>query len=597
MSTTTAGRRGDDGALGSVMGAAAAALAVLLAPFALAGRAPLVERGPPAAPLVAATAGRYLDAWQRGDLAAMRQLVAAPPPDFDAAHARFAEALQVAEARFEPGAAVVAGSSATVPFTASLDLAGLGTWNYDGRLELVFAEPEPLAVDAEPVAEVARPVEAAAAGPRPPLPVGGRAPHWAVSWSPTTLHPALLSGAALARQRSVAPRAPLVGVGGVALTGPGAPRLPALSAQVLGSLGTLDDAGAAALGLLYQRGDVVGTSGLQAAANAQLFGRPSGAVHLVDEAGKVLQVLHVFAGEAPVALATTLDVEVQAAAEAALSAASKPAALVAVDAPTGQIRAVANRPVAGFNRALAGRYPPGSTFKVVTTAALLASGVTPETPVSCPASASVAGFPFSNAGGEALGDIPFATAFFRSCNTAFVQLADDLDAATLVATAESFGFNAEVGLPVAASGGSFPVPQSPVEKAAAAIGQAQVTASPLQMSTVAAAVASGTWHPPQLLLEPEPPTGQPLPEGVAATLRELMVRVVEEGTGTAARLPGEAVGGKTGTAEFGSTRPPRTHAWFIGFRGDLACAVVVEDGGFGGEVAAPIARSFLSRLG
>ena len=595
MSTTAVGRRRDDGSLGTIMAAAVAALAVLLAPFALSGGAPVGERERSAAPLVAATAGRYLDAWQRNDLAAMRQLVAAPPPDFDAAHSGFAEVLQVAQARFRPGAAEVSGGSATVPFTASLDLVGLGTWDYDGRLELVFAEPEPLAVEAEPVAEVAGTDRALAGGPV--LGLDGGDPRWAVSWSPTTLHPALLPGTALARQRSIASRAPLLGVGGVSLTGPGAPRLPALSAQVLGSVGTVDEAGAAALGLMYQGGDVVGTSGLQAAADAQLFGRPSGAVHLVDEAGEIIRVLHVFTGEAPVPVATTVDVEVQAAAEAALAGASRPAALVAVDAPTGQIRAVANRPAGGFNRALVGAYPPGSTFKVVTAAALLVSGVTAQTPVSCPASASVGGFSFSNAGGEALGDIPFATAFFRSCNTAFVRLADDLDAAALVATAQSFGFNAELGLPVAASGGTFPAPESRVERAAAAIGQARVTATPLQMATVAATAASGRWHPPQLLVEAEPPTGQPLPEGVATTLRELMLRVVEEGTGTAARLPGEAVGGKTGTAEFGSGRPPRTHAWFIGFRGDLAFAVLVEDGGFGGEVAAPIARSFLSRLG
>ncbi len=593
--STTADQREPDAAFWSVMGAAVAALGVLLAPFALTAPAPAVAGGPATAAVVAAVAEGYLDAWQRGDLAAMRDLVAAPPPEFEAAHISLADALDVREARFLPAAPEVSGTVATVPFSASLDLTGLGTWDYDGRLELVFAEPQPLALETSPVAEVSG-GEASTTGAPPPPVVDGGAPRWAVSWSPTTLHPALLPGTALARQRSVAPRAPLVGVGGVALTGADAPRLPALGAQVLGSVGTLDEPAAAARGLLHQVGDVVGTSGLQAAVDAQLSGRPSGAVQLVDEGGEVLQVLHVFAGEAPLPVATTFDVEVQAAAEAALSGTSKPAALVAVHAPTGQVRAVANRPASGFNRALVGQYPPGSTFKVVTTTALLASGVTPETPVSCPASASVAGFRFSNAGGEALGDIAFSTAFFRSCNTAFVQLAADLDPDALTAAAERFGFNAELGLPVAASAGAFPTPGSLVEQAAAAIGQARVTATPLQMATVAAAAASGTWYPPQVLVPAEPP-GTALPDEAVGTLRELMVRVVEEGTGTAARLPGQEVGGKTGTAEFGSARPPRTHAWFIGFRGDLAFAVLVEDGGFGGAVAAPIAHSFLSRLG
>ncbi|MDQ3354137.1 MAG: penicillin-binding transpeptidase domain-containing protein, partial [Actinomycetota bacterium] len=85
--------------------------------------------------------------------------------------------------------------------------------------------------------------------------------------------------------------------------------------------------------------------------------------------------------------------------------------------------------------------------------------------------------------------------------------------------------------------------------------------------------------------------------GVAETLRQLMFLVVRQGTATAAALPGEPVAGKTGTAEFGSARPPRTHAWFIGFRGDLAVAVLVEDAGFGGSVAAPVARTFFAEVG
>jgi cell division protein FtsI/penicillin-binding protein 2 len=121
------------------------------------------------------------------------------------------------------------------------------------------------------------------------------------------------------------------------------------------------------------------------------------------------------------------------------------------------------------------------------------------------------------------------------------------------------------------------------------------------MATVAAAVASGSWHEPTMVVPASPAggpvaSGRPLPPGVAATLRELMLLVVEEGTGTAARLPGEPVGGKTGTAEFGTASPPRTHAWFIGFRDDLAVAVLVEDAGFGGSVAAPVARSFFAAL-
>ena len=383
---------------------------------------------------------------------------------------------------------------------------------------------------------------------------------------------------------------------GAPLTGADSPSLPALSAQLLGSVGTLDEAAARARGLDYAAGDVVGVSGLQEAFDAQLGGEPSGEVQLVDSDGTVVEVLQAFPGAGSSPVTTTIDARVQAAAEAALAEAPGPAALVAVDATTGQLRAVANRPVSGYNRALVGQYPPGSTFKVVTATALLQSGVTPDTPTSCPARASVGGFTFSNAGGEVLGNIPFRTAFFRSCNTAFVQLAEQLDPAQLRAAAEGYGFNGDWELPVPAAIGSFPEPSGPVDRAAAALGQGRVTASPLHMATVAAAVASGAWHPPSLVVPPAPPPAQVLPGGVAPTLQELMRLVVAEGTGTAAQVPGVPVAGKTGTAEFGTGRPPRTHAWFIGFREDLAFSVLVEGGGFGGSVAAPLAQDFLTRL-
>ena len=167
-----------------------------------------------------------------------------------------------------------------------------------------------------------------------------------------------------------------------------------------------------------------------------------------------------------------------------------------------------------------------------------------------------------------------------------------------MAAAEAHGFNAEwpaFGLPVV--GGSYPSPEGRIEQAASAIGQGRVTASPLQMAVVAANVASGVHRPPRIVDAGPPEAGTPLPGGAAPVLQELMRLVVAEGTATAAQLPGEPVRGKTGTAEFGTERPPRTHAWFIGYRGDLAVAVVVEDGGFGGRVAAPLARDFLARVG
>ena len=599
---TTPARDDDELRLRTVVGAGVAALSLLVTPLALAADRPAGDPPPTPAALVATVAEGYLEAWERGDLATMELLVVDPQPGFEEIHRQVAEQLRIEAVRIEVGRPEVAGERARVPFAASVDLAGFGTWEYGGNLDLAFDVPAPSTVDAAPV------VAPATDGPGGPGPTAGAVPlepvqavepRWMVAWSPATIHPRLGPGRALVLERQVQERAPLLGVDGTALIGEDAPSLPALEAQLLGGVGELDEAEAIALGPAYMAGDEVGTSGLQSAFDAQLRGRPSASVNLVEgDEGELVEVLHIFAGEAPEPVQPTFDPELQAAAESALARLSQPAALVAIDAPTGQVRAVATRPITGFNRALMGEYPPGSTFKVVTTTALLGAGTTPETPASCPASASVGGFRFSNAGGEALGDIPFAMAFYRSCNTAFVQLADELDAADLVAAAETYGFNQSYDdLPVPAVAGSFPVPSGPVEQGAAAIGQGRVTASPLQMATVAATVASGTWHEPQLTIPEEAPEGRPLDPGVAETLRELMLLVVEQGTATAAALPGEPVGGKTGTAEFGSARPPRTHAWFIGFRGALAVGVLVEDGGFGGSVAAPVARSFFAAVG
>jgi cell division protein FtsI/penicillin-binding protein 2 len=139
-----------------------------------------------------------------------------------------------------------------------------------------------------------------------------------------------------------------------------------------------------------------------------------------------------------------------------------------------------------------------------------------------------------------------------------------------------------------------------VEKVASAIGQGRVLASPLQMAAVAATVDSGSYRAPRLVVGAADDTAvpKPLPQPVLDGLRAMMAAVVTSGTGTSANVTGGGqVYGKTGTAEFGNANPPMTHAWFIGFRGDIAFAIVVEGGGVGGTVAAPIAAKFLRALG
>jgi cell division protein FtsI/penicillin-binding protein 2 len=370
-----------------------------------------------------------------------------------------------------------------------------------------------------------------------------------------------------------------------------------LAAHVVGTTGPITREILDQLGPPYDGTSQVGRSGLERAYERRLAGTPSLRIQLADESGTDPVELRSFPGTAPAAVRTTLDLPTQQRAEAAVGT-TAPAALVAVRASDGALRAVVSTPVdQEFDRALDGAYPPGSTFKVVTATALLRNGVTLDTTATCPPTITVNGRQFRNFEGESEPSLPFLRAFAISCNTAFIGLAQKLPDDALATAARSFGFDTPVRLGVAARPGSFPPPGDATERAAAAIGQARVTASPVVMAGVAGTVAAGQWHAPTLVLEPPAaarPTVPPVEADVVAALRTAMTRVVTSGTGTAAGVPGQSIAGKTGTAEFGSDTPPKTHAWFIGFRDDLAFAVLVEGGGVGGRVAAPIAHTFLA---
>jgi len=615
----------------------AAAVAVVVAVVATV----LVVRDGGGAPTAEVRA--YLAAWEASDHAAMAALVDSPPDDFAARHQAMADDLAVTAARFEPGRVTRDGDRASAPFDARLTLRGLGEWPYTGRVELVRRQerwlvawtPATLHPQLQPGQRFSRvrtrPERAPilGAGDRP-LTTGGEMV--SIGVEPQRIRNRAEVARVLQEQLGVAPgrldaelarpgvrpdvfvplvdvrrdrfnalRPVLEPVPGVLFRSRAARVAPSedFALHVLGRTGEVTAEGLEQLGGLYQAGDLVGRGGLEAAFERQLAGEPSGEVRLVNAGGDVAATLFTFPGTPSAGpVRTTLDVAVQTAAEEALDGVTGRAALVAVDGTTGAVRAAVSRPLTEpFNRALAGRYAPGSTFKVVTTAGLLAAGTTPATPVQCPATRTVGGRRFANFESQALGDILFERAFVTSCNTVFVALGQQLGGRDLGAAADRFGFDRpyDVGLPTA--GGSFPEPSDDAETAAAAIGQGRVEASPLHMATVAAAAATGGWRQPHLL-QPAPPAGgvEPLAPPVAASLRQLMLGVVREGTGTAAAVPGQEIGGKTGTAEFGTGSPPPTHAWFIGFRGTLGFAVLVEGGGVGGEVAAPIAGRFLRAL-
>jgi len=280
-----------------------------------------------------------------------------------------------------------------------------------------------------------------------------------------------------------------------------------------------------------------------------------------------------------------------------------------------------------LNRNLATLYPPGSTFKLVTAAAALESGaVTEEQMIPAPLTYTLPGttHAMNNFGGESCsptGEMTLHDAMVISCNTAFAMLGVELGAQRLADQAGRFGFGTSFDTPMRSAIAGFPpaADLTPDRQALSGIGQGDVTSTPLQMALVAAAIANdGVLMQPYLVetvREPDLETiytatphvwGQPINSTTAQALTNMMLDTVNRGTGTAARISGVQVAGKTGTAQTATGVAP--HAWFVAFAPaddpQVAVAVIVENGGnlaseaTGGRVAAPIARSvILAALG
>lgn len=378
--------------------------------------------------------------------------------------------------------------------------------------------------------------------------------------------------------------------------------LPANYARaVLGTVGSATPEIAAASEGRIVAGDLTGVSGLQVSQDEVLAGSPGVSVQAISSTPNATpRALKVFPPIPGRSVTVTLDQRIQTVADATMADTATPSALVAIRVSTGDVLAVTNGPadVSAYNRAMIGKYPPGSAFKVATTLGLLGKGLTPDTPVDCPATITV-GKVFSNAEGEVLGTVPFRKDFADSCNTAFIGQSSTITSDELTLSAASLGYrDLDLGIPV--FGGSVPATGDATEHAANMIGQGKVEASPFAVALASASVANGSSLDPRLIIDPAKPERvprAPLPATQVAQLRELMRGVVTGGTGGAVNgIPGGDVFGKTGTAEFGTDDPPRTHAWFTGYQGDIAFAVLVEDSGFGGAVAAPLAARFLTAL-
>jgi len=340
---------------------------------------------------------------------------------------------------------------------------------------------------------------------------------------------------------------------------------------------------------------------------------------------------------------TNLDVRGTQAAVAGL--AGRKGAVVAMEPRTGKVRVMVSEPEYNpnlipsqigelnrdpsqplLNRTTQELYPPGSTFKVVTATAALDSGkITPDTVIDGSSPKEISGVPLENAGGESFGPIPATDALTNSVNTYWAQVGERIGRDTLVEYMRRFGFydDPQLDYPdsqMIASGiinGDGDYVDDGFDVGRVAIGQGglegEIRAGPLQMAEVAAAVGNGgRLMKPQLTdrivrkdgrvkekIQPDLQAVVMKPE-TADQLANMMSRVVEEGTGTAAALAGIRVAGKTGTAEVGANRE-FTQPWFICFAPvedpRMAVAVTVErTSGQGGTVAAPIAKSVLEAL-
>lgn len=348
-------------------------------------------------------------------------------------------------------------------------------------------------------------------------------------------------------------------------------------------------------------GDVAGLSGLQHQYDEQLRGVPGLRVLLrrVDTGDET----EVFSVD-PVPgtpLVTTLDPQFQTVAEGVLAGVGPASAIVAIRPSTGAVLAAANGPGSdGYPTATTGMYAPGSTFKVVSALALLRAGLTPDSPVPCPERATVDGRAFANFPdypSSHLGTITLRDAVAQSCNTAFIETSDQVDADDRASAAAALGLGVDQDLGFPAFLGSVPTDAEGTDHAASAIGQGRIQVSPLAMATVAASVVAGHTVVPWLVGD-TPPEGQtpdvPLTAAEAAALADLMRGVVTEGGGSLlADVPGAPVLAKTGTAQVGSGADLHNHTWMIAAQGDLAVAVFVETGEYGSTTAGPLLEAFL----
>ncbi len=426
------------------------------------------------------------------------------------------------------------------------------------------------------------------------VPLSGTASDPRIVFSSALLFPGLRPGEQLTRHLTLPARGTIYASDGTPLAaGPDrSSPIPDVANEIVGTLGPIPPANAQTYDALgYPGGAKVGLDGLERVFQDRLAGTPGG---VLDAGRRVLARDTAVPGQS---VTTTIDPYLERAAIAALG--GHYAGIAVMNPHNGALEALAGV-------AFSAVQPPGSTMKIITASGALAAGIVKLGTVFADASsANLDGYTLNNAGGEVCGGT-LLNAFAVSCNSVFAPLGARLGGARLLAMAEKFGFNRPVGIPGATES---TIPPGSVGNAldagSSAIGQGEVQASALQMTDVAATIAMGGRRPIPTLEAHQPPRFVRVVSGhIAHLVQQMMVAVVQFGTGTPAQIPGVTIAGKTGTAELVNTNLPgnsgaqNTDSWFVGYgpvgHPKVVVGALFPNAGAGAQTAAPAVRQVLA---
>jgi cell division protein FtsI/penicillin-binding protein 2 len=510
------------------------------------------------------------------------------------------ENLQAESMTATVGSARVTGDTATVQYTYEWHLPKDRVWTYTGDLQM-----------------------------------GRRDGEWAVRWNSTDLHPKLGDTQTMSLRSVPAPRARVNERSGTDVLVPGSIERIALDARNAGNLGAVsaslarilapfapsltaqsiaesassvngayqvaslrqDDYESVAASLaelpgvtVEEEADLVSTDRdfapdligqVKKRVIDEVDGTAGWSVVTVNQNGVDTDVLTEAKPQPAPSFSVTLDRNIQVAAQNAVNARTDQAMTVVIQPSTGAILAVAQNKAADRDGPVAstGLYPPGSTFKIITAGAAIDSGLAdPDTMVPCPGRIVIGERSVPNYNEFALGTVSMTTAFARSCNTSFAKLASEMEPDALTVAAAQFGIGPDYEVPgLPTDSGSVPPAEDLVQRTEDGFGQGKVVVSPFGMALAAATVANGSTPTPHLIVGDETTvTGDrtAITPAMVDGLRGMMREVIT--SGTALRIAGQGeVYGKTGEAEVDGG----SHAWFVGYRGDIAFATLVVRGG------------------